>query len=312
MEPEAASSSGRQPEGPIAPGSRCQQALNTSETAGDGGVGHLDSAVRGGSDPAGYPSLGDRKNVHQRFIRRSLWFSDADEQALETPECNGGGTVLSINLRTIVDRTRGASCGIQEDSSTESQGGQKDSATESASADEERDKSGNASKLACGEDPKAAVKSASEENEEEAEMKAVSTSPGGRFLKFDIELGRGSFKTVYKGLDTETWVEVAWCELQVNINALEPKHAGFWSTSISSLFTGARETLQSRKGSFIINLTTCLFSTAGLFFSPFFKPSLEAPPTADSTTSCGIRAASLRINPSLWQSPRVCKQTSKR
>ena len=46
-------------------------------------------------------------------------------------------------------------------------------------------------------------------------MKAVATSPGGRFLKFDIELGRGAFKTVYKGLDTETWVEVAWCELQV-------------------------------------------------------------------------------------------------
>ncbi|XP_016156750.1 PREDICTED: serine/threonine-protein kinase WNK2 [Ficedula albicollis] len=45
-------------------------------------------------------------------------------------------------------------------------------------------------------------------------MKAVATSPDGRFLKFDIELGRGSFKTVYKGLDTETWVEVAWCELQ--------------------------------------------------------------------------------------------------
>nr|XP_009931231.1 PREDICTED: serine/threonine-protein kinase WNK2 [Opisthocomus hoazin] len=45
-------------------------------------------------------------------------------------------------------------------------------------------------------------------------MKAVATSLDGRFLKFDIELGRGSFKTVYKGLDTETWVEVAWCELQ--------------------------------------------------------------------------------------------------
>jgi WNK lysine deficient protein kinase len=53
------------------------------------------------------------------------------------------------------------------------------------------------------------------EMEEEAEMKAVATSPSGRFLKFDIELGRGAFKTVYKGLDTETWVEVAWCELQV-------------------------------------------------------------------------------------------------
>jgi WNK lysine deficient protein kinase len=27
-------------------------------------------------------------------------------------------------------------------------------------------------------------------------------------------LGRGSFKTVYRGLDTETGVAVAWCELQ--------------------------------------------------------------------------------------------------
>lgn len=57
------------------------------------------------------------------------------------------------------------------------------------------------------------------EIEEEAEMKAVATSPGGRFLKFDIELGRGAFKTVFKGLDTETWVEVAWCELQVSAEA---------------------------------------------------------------------------------------------
>ncbi|XP_056660789.1 serine/threonine-protein kinase WNK2 isoform X18 [Monodelphis domestica] len=53
-----------------------------------------------------------------------------------------------------------------------------------------------------------------EEEDDEDDLKAVATSPDGRFLKFDIELGRGSFKTVYKGLDTETWVEVAWCELQ--------------------------------------------------------------------------------------------------
>ncbi|KAF6122607.1 WNK lysine deficient protein kinase 1 [Phyllostomus discolor] len=49
---------------------------------------------------------------------------------------------------------------------------------------------------------------------EELETQAVGTSNDGRFLKFDIEIGRGSFKTVYKGLDTETTVEVAWCELQ--------------------------------------------------------------------------------------------------
>ncbi len=50
---------------------------------------------------------------------------------------------------------------------------------------------------------------------EALEERAVANSPDGRFLKFDIEIGRGSFKTVYKGLDTETGVAVAWCELQV-------------------------------------------------------------------------------------------------
>lgn len=54
-----------------------------------------------------------------------------------------------------------------------------------------------------------------QEEREDVETKAVATSPDGRYLKFNIEIGRGSFKTVYKGLDTETTVEVAWCELQV-------------------------------------------------------------------------------------------------
>lgn len=63
---------------------------------------------------------------------------------------------------------------------------------------------------------KAPVKGENREKtvELEAEEKAVGVSPEGRFLKFDIEVGRGSFKTVYKGLDTETGVAVAWCELQ--------------------------------------------------------------------------------------------------
>lgn len=55
-----------------------------------------------------------------------------------------------------------------------------------------------------------------QEEKEDIETKAVATSPDGRYLKFNIEIGRGSFKTVYKGLDTETTVEVAWCELQVS------------------------------------------------------------------------------------------------
>uniref|UniRef100_A0A2K6U5Z0 WNK lysine deficient protein kinase 4 n=1 Tax=Saimiri boliviensis boliviensis TaxID=39432 RepID=A0A2K6U5Z0_SAIBB len=53
-----------------------------------------------------------------------------------------------------------------------------------------------------------------QEEKEDMETQAVATSPDGRYLKFDIEIGRGSFKTVYRGLDTDTTVEVAWCELQ--------------------------------------------------------------------------------------------------
>lgn len=46
------------------------------------------------------------------------------------------------------------------------------------------------------------------------EERPVDASPTGRFLKFNVEIGRGSFKTVFRGLDTETGVYVAWCELQ--------------------------------------------------------------------------------------------------
>ena len=53
--------------------------------------------------------------------------------------------------------------------------------------------------------------------ETEAEEVVIGNSPDNRFLKYDLEIGRGSFKTVYKGVDTETGVAVAWCELMVRI-----------------------------------------------------------------------------------------------
>ena len=48
-----------------------------------------------------------------------------------------------------------------------------------------------------------------------SEDRPVAMSVDKRFIKYDVELGRGSFKTVYKGVDTETGIPVAWCELQV-------------------------------------------------------------------------------------------------
>ncbi|XP_030634227.1 serine/threonine-protein kinase WNK2 [Chanos chanos] len=188
------------------------------ENGDDGSASNMDPAAaqRGASDPSTYPSSDYRGLVRQRFIRRSLWFSESEDQGFEAPECDSCSIVLSTHLRTIVDRTRAVRVGFRESSSTESQVGQQDSATESFNAEDERRKGEADEKqhAKVSSDSKSAAKAGSDENEEEAEMKAVSTSPGGRFLKFDIELGRGSFKTVYKGLDTDTWVEVAWCELQ--------------------------------------------------------------------------------------------------
>lgn len=199
---------------PSVPNSHCELNGNIYESVSEGNVNKMDGsgAVRGGSDPSAYPPLSSyRRGAGQRFIRRSLWFAD-DEQTHDAPEYYVRNEIPTVCLRTIVDRTRSAWSSLQEGSSTESQAGQKDSATKSPSAD--KDRAGASVHSGAPNGGKGTVKTASEENEEEAEMKAVATSPSGRFLKFDIELGRGSFKTVYKGLDTETWVEVAWCELQ--------------------------------------------------------------------------------------------------
>lgn len=66
-----------------------------------------------------------------------------------------------------------------------------------------------------GDESKVPVKTSDFSEKDEAE-KAQATSPNGQFLKFDEQIGHGSFKTVYKGLDTLTGVAVAWCELQVS------------------------------------------------------------------------------------------------
>ena len=75
-----------------------------------------------------------------------------------------------------------------------------------------RDKAGDE----FSDEPREKPESSKANEKEDVEEKAVDSSLNGRFLKFGEEIGRGSFKTVYKGLDTETGVAVAWCELQVS------------------------------------------------------------------------------------------------
>ncbi|XP_029005433.1 serine/threonine-protein kinase WNK2 isoform X3 [Betta splendens] len=188
------------------------------ENGTDHNVNIQNAALRGASDPSAYPSTDYRALVRQRFIRRSLWVSDSEEQNVDAQEYVNSSPVLNIDLRTIIDRSRtralqGTRLSLQKTPDAEGQAGLKDGAAESTEV-EERGDAGEAEAKVEVVPLDVTGKAGSDENEEEPGMKAVSTSPGGRFLKFDIELGRGSFKTVYKGLDTDTWVEVAWCELQ--------------------------------------------------------------------------------------------------
>lgn len=41
-------------------------------------------------------------------------------------------------------------------------------------------------------------------------------SPTGRFKRFSEELGRGAYKTVYRGVDHDTGREVAWSLINIS------------------------------------------------------------------------------------------------
>lgn len=114
---------------------------------------------------------------------------DGDSTAVVASETSVATTAASL----VLDKGEGCCAGAADD----------DAAAAAASA-----------ALAVARESEKAASVASLTAEED--VQARDTSPDGRFLKFEEEIGRGSFKTVYKGLDTATGVAVAWCELQVS------------------------------------------------------------------------------------------------
>ncbi|XP_047635279.1 serine/threonine-protein kinase WNK2 isoform X2 [Phacochoerus africanus] len=199
----------------------------------------------GMAEPAAVPRARAARPGPQRFLRRSVVESDQEEPpGLEAAEAPGAQPpqplqrrvlLLCKTRRLIAERARGrpaapapaapaAPPGALADPVPEPAGTQEPGpdpaptpvpdggpSEEEAEAAKKEDAGAPEARPELGrthrEEPE-------EEEDDEDDLKAVATSLDGRFLKFDIELGRGSFKTVYKGLDTETWVEVAWCELQ--------------------------------------------------------------------------------------------------
>ncbi|XP_054905430.1 serine/threonine-protein kinase WNK3 isoform X3 [Poeciliopsis prolifica] len=139
-----------------------------------------------------------RQRREKRFFRKSVEICDADDEVGMPPDAPHSAPHLELHSTDSVFD------GAQ----------QQGAASSCVALGHDPSQGHEPGKDAPPSAPTPSVRERDREQEEEAEMKAVATSPGGRFLKFDIELGRGAFKTVYKGLDTETWVEVAWCELQ--------------------------------------------------------------------------------------------------
>ncbi|XP_027744641.1 serine/threonine-protein kinase WNK2 isoform X5 [Empidonax traillii] len=165
------------------------------------------------------PGSRDPKLVHQRFLRRSVVDSDQEEPAFDLPEAEHQRRIILLpKTRRIIAERAKAGQGAAEAAGREAEPPGEPRAApapgSAAGAEEQKEPGKDAERREAQDAAKDQGKAKKEEPEEEADMKAVATSLDGRFLKFDIELGRGSFKTVYKGLDTETWVEVAWCELQ--------------------------------------------------------------------------------------------------
>lgn len=49
---------------------------------------------------------------------------------------------------------------------------------------------------------------------QQAVGRPVERSPDGRYLRYDVQLGRGAFKTVYKAFDEREGIEVAWNQIR--------------------------------------------------------------------------------------------------
>ncbi|RXM95028.1 Serine/threonine-protein kinase WNK3 [Acipenser ruthenus] len=177
--------------------------LRINQPASRGGMDASD-AVGAGVSKSG-SSSGGREN-NKRFFRKSVELCEEEEEEREIAK--RGGT-LTESSDSVFANIPGAPL------SSTPQPAARQTGISTPGKDRPANTTAPATAAAAAAIAAAARVRTEKELEEEAEMKAVATSPGGRFLKFDIELGRGAFKTVYKGLDTDTWVEVAWCELQV-------------------------------------------------------------------------------------------------
>ncbi len=204
-----------------------KQNSNKSLLSGGGGDSAAGSPkVRWQSDvtEAGSGKLVDGDGPEGASIPAALCSSSTPQQR---PDGNAGDkdTTEAVNStnQTTTPSSASVADGVLEKQDTESTEKEKEEEESGAMAKEQRGMQSSPASQDDEDDSAAGPiqfirrkdKKKENQEEEEEEVSATDASPDGRFLKFAEEIGRGSFKTVYKGLDTNSGVAVAWCELQV-------------------------------------------------------------------------------------------------
>ncbi|CAM2116798.1 unnamed protein product [Caretta caretta] len=133
--------------------------------------------------PARPPAGREPRAGHLRFLRRSVVDSDQEEPPLELSAAEPRRIVLLSKTRRMI-------------------------------AERAKERHGEAELEPAAAEPAVEPKGAAPGGPAAAEEQKEPGRDAERKEPSDKDQTKGSFKTVYKGLDTETWVEVAWCELQ--------------------------------------------------------------------------------------------------
>ncbi len=154
---------------------------------------------------------GSRDSFFETSSPKVRWHEDVKEAAIsESPP-----TVASKEEEEKMDGVDGVTGKARgEGEEEEARKADLETAVKKPSSSEDEDEEEAEAERARARREKEEKEKKEREEEEEEEKPAVDQSIDGRFLKFAVELGRGSFKTVFQGLDTESGVAVAWCELQ--------------------------------------------------------------------------------------------------
>ncbi|XP_051114909.1 probable serine/threonine-protein kinase WNK10 [Andrographis paniculata] len=107
-------------------------------------------------------------------------------------------------------------------------------------------------------------------NKQVTEPEILDTSSDGRYIQYNEILGRGAFKTVYKGFDEIDGIEVAWNQIDIADVLESPAHCGRLHSEVNLLGSLKHENIVRSFGWWVdpknktMNMITELFTSGSL------------------------------------------------